>query len=91
MITYKLQYEEDNSYLKEELKIAEGIAAESKVKLASISQDKDYFQQKYKNLLSLHKNKKSKDNSSRKYEFIQSNDNSSNNSNHGIPPNFIVF
>lgn len=36
MVTYKLQYEEDNSYLREELKITEKIAAESKVKLAQI-------------------------------------------------------
>lgn len=37
MITYKLQYEEDNNFLKEELRIAERIAAESKVKVASLA------------------------------------------------------
>lgn len=43
MITYKLQYEEDNNFLKEELRITERIAAESKVQVASLAQDKDYF------------------------------------------------
>lgn len=37
MITYKLQYEEDNCYLKEELRITEKISEENKVKVASLA------------------------------------------------------
>jgi hypothetical protein len=61
MITYKLHLEEDKAFLSDELKIIEKIAAEAKVKLAQISQDKDDLQSKYNNLLAVHKNKKIKD------------------------------
>lgn len=61
MVTYKLHLEEDKDFLRNELKIIEKIAAEAKVKLAQISQDKDDLQSKYNNLLAVHKNKKIKD------------------------------
>ncbi|EAR98475.1 hypothetical protein TTHERM_00292020 (macronuclear) [Tetrahymena thermophila SB210] len=86
MVTYKLQYEEDSSYLKEELKIAEKIAAESKVKLAQIMQDKDYFQQQYKVILAKYKQKKNQE--SQSHSFLRQNDYYSTSDTQN---NFIVF
>lgn len=61
MITYKLHYAEDSSFLREELRIAERIATESKVAIASLAEDKEYFHEKYKSLISYCKNNKYKE------------------------------
>lgn len=49
-LTSKLQWAEETSFLKQELKYAEKTAADCKLEVAQLAQDRDFFQFKYKKL-----------------------------------------